>query len=211
MHKYSVKTQFFIIITGIAVLFFIAYLLPFLPSQRKPVTPEKKQLIQSLLDDSNIKHCGGAMYVDYACLNKNAVFSDVYNNPMNYLNTISELITSRPISDENLTLINNSLRKLPVKVRFEFIEDTISKIAQGKIRIQFSPSDTSSLSQEYLINSRISQVAIPMRGEKSYLRWYFWHPVVREQMYKIKKDYPNLSEMVDDYLSGNYFFASNDS
>ena len=61
MHKYSVKTQFFIIITGIAVLFFIAYLLPFLPSQRKPVTPEKKQLIQSLLDDSNIKHCGGAM------------------------------------------------------------------------------------------------------------------------------------------------------
>ena len=211
MCKRSIKTQFLIILPIITVLFFIIYLMPYIPSQRKPSSTEKKQLIESLLNDSSLKHCGGSMYIDYNCLNKNTIFSDVYKTPMNYLDTISELITSKPISDDNLILINNVLRNLPLKIRLEFIEDTISKITQGKIRIQFSSSDTSSLSPEYLINSRISQIAIPMRGEKSSLRWYFWHPIVREQMHKIKKNYPNLSEMIDDYLAGNYFFGSNDS
>lgn len=210
LFKNPLKAQFFIIFI-LSVLFLIIYLLPYIPSQRKPSSVEKKQLIESLLNDSNLKHCGGSMYVDYTCLNKNTIFSDVYKTPMNYLDTISELITSKPISDDNLILINNVLRNLPLKIRLEFIEDTISKITQGKIRIQFSSSDTSSLSPEYLINSRISQIAIPMRGEKSSLRWYFWHPIVREQMHKIKKNYPNLSEMIDDYLAGNYFFGSNDS
>ena len=210
LFKNPLKAQFFIIFI-LSVLFLIIYLLPYIPSQRKPSSVEKKQLIESLLNDSNLKHCGGSMYVDYTCLNKNTIFSDVYKTPMNYLDTISELIASKPISDDNLILINNVLRNLPLKIRLEFIEDTISKITQGKIRIQFSSSDTSSLSPEYLINSRISQIAIPMRGEKSSLRWYFWHPIVREQMHKIKKNYPNLSEMIDDYLAGNYFFGSNDS
>ena len=181
MCKRSIKTQFLIILPIITVLFFIIYLMPYIPSQRKPSSTEKKQLIESLLNDSSLKHCGGSMYIDYNCLNKNTIFSDVYKTPMNYLDTISELITSKPISDDNLILINNVLRNLPLKIRLEFIEDTISKITQGKIRIQFSSSDTSSLSPEYLINSRISQIAIPMRGEKSSLRWYFWHPIVREQ------------------------------
>lgn len=211
MCKRSIKTQFLIILPIITVLFFIIYLMPYIPSQRKPSSTEKKQLIESLLNDSSLKHCGGSMYIDYNCLNKNTIFSDVYKTPMNYLDTISELIASKPINDENLILLNNALRNLPLKARLEFIEDTTSKIAQGTIRIQFSPSDTSALAQDELINSRISQIAIPIRGESSCLRWYFWHPIVREQMHKIKKLYPNLSEMIDGYLAGNYFFASNDS